>query len=268
MKQADKIILCYISMTIIATISNFTTNGYTASSTEHQKTESSNNTKLDWSGWNSGSVFEIDGNPPTNKNYAELKPGLHNIEYGGEIGTSFLLNPKMSDKYNYSATINMLANHTYKVLHERTYFYKGYNDYFWIEDKTSGEILAGNVPAYRKEKIERSEGARLERESKIHFDELTVQAECQDSEAQYDLALYYLVGIPPETKPDITKAYVWYSLSAFNGKERSKTVKEAILKELRPENILEADYLISKLKQIECKRDLNGKPTSKKVTVK
>ena len=268
MKKADKIILCCISVTIITTICNLKTTGYTANNTEHQETESSKNTILDWSGWNSGSVFEVDGNPQTNKNRVELTPGPHNIEYGGEIGTSFLLNPKMSDKYTYSATINMIANHTYKVLHERTYVYGGYSDYFWIEDRTSGEIMAGNVPGYRKEKIERSETARLERESKIHFDELTVQAECQDSGAQYDLALYYLAGIPPETKADITKAYVWYSLSAFNGKESANAVKKSILKDLRPENLLEANYLISKLKQIECTRDLNGKPTSKKVTLK
>ena len=103
---------------------------------------------LDWSGWGSGDVFEIDGDILTNHNRAELKPGRHNIRYGGEIGTSFLLNPKMSDSYDFSTSVDMMPGHTYKVMHKRTYGYASYRDYFWIEDTLTGEVVAGNFPGY------------------------------------------------------------------------------------------------------------------------
>jgi hypothetical protein len=217
---------------------------------------------LDWSGWSSGDVLEIDGEAQAHRHHAELKPGRHHIRYGGEIGTSFLLNPKMSDKYDYPASIDMRAGHTYKVKHERTYGYGSYEDYFWIEDAATGEIVAGNLPGYQREKKERSEAARLERQVEEHFEALTNSADCGDAKAQYDLGLYYLAGIPPVAEPDIVKAFAWYSLAASNGNLEALGVKQKIIEDMRRENISEADNLLAKLKKNACKSGPSSAPTS------
>ncbi|MEJ2729308.1 MAG: hypothetical protein P8185_12505 [Deltaproteobacteria bacterium] len=208
---------------------------------------------LDWSGWGSGEVLEIDGNATKSQYRAELNPGKHNIRYGGKIGTSFLLNPRMSDSYDYSASIDMRAGHTYKVIHERTYGYGSYKDYFWIEDATTGEIMAGNLPEYQREKKERSEEAVLERQTRDHFEALTVSAECGDAKAQYDLGLYYLAGIPPVARPDIVMAFLWYGLAASNGYHDAATIKERIHKDLSKEHTLAAERLINESKKTDCR---------------
>jgi Sel1 repeat len=232
----------------------------------HKGSELGETAILDWSGWGSGDVLEIDGNIQTNENRAELKPGRHNMRYGGRIGTSFLLNPKMYDSYDYSATIDMRTGHTYKVMHERTYGYGSYRDYFWIEDAATGEIVAGNLPDYHRKERERSEQARLEREIKDHFETLTVSAECDDAMAQYDLGLYYLAGIPPVAEPDIVKAFVWYSLAASNGYKDAVTVKERILNDMQKEQILEADNFKTKLKETECKTNPSTQPSTSNIS--
>jgi hypothetical protein len=221
--------------------------------TAHKEPVQGESAILDWSGWSSGDIFEIDGNEQTNQDRAELKPGKHNIRYGGKIGTSFLLNPKMSDSYDYSASIDMRAGHTYKVIHERTYGYGSYEDYFWIEDTTTGEIMAGDLPAHQKEKKELSEEARLERQIRDHFEALTVSAECGDAKAQYDLGLYYLAGIPPVARPDIVMAFAWYGLAASNGYHDAAAIKKRIQKDLRKEHILAAESLIKESKKIDCR---------------
>jgi hypothetical protein len=228
----------------------------------HQEEVKGETAILDWSGWGSGDVFEIDGEARSHRHHAELKPGKHNIRYGGEIGTSFLLNPKMSDNYDYPVSIDMRAGHTYKVKHERTYGYGSYEDYFWIEDAATGEIMAGNLPGYQREKKERSEAARLERQVEEHFEALTVAAGCGDPNAQFDLGLYYLAGIPPVAEPDIATAFAWYSLAASNGKQEAPAVREKILKDMRRENISEADNLLNKLKKNACRSGPGSEPTS------
>lgn len=245
-----------ISFPCIAAIAIMTIlSGCAAQGVNHNASELDKTAILDWSGWNSGDVLEIDGNKQTNQNHAELSPGKHTVRYGGRIGTSFLLNPKMSDSYEYSATIDMLAGHTYKVVHERSYGYGNYKDYFWIEDADTGEIVAGYLPEYKRENLERSEEAALSREIKNHFEALSSSAECGDASAQYDLGLYFLAGIPPVEKPDIVVAFVWYSLAALNGYKDAQAVKENIIKDMPDGYLSETDRLIDKLKKADCKKE-------------
>ena len=247
MKKFFNFFLFVVGLVVILTSASCT-----SSEAYLKASESGETAKLDWSGWGSGDVLEIDGVAQTNQNQAQLKPGSHNIRYGGRRGTSFLLNPKMYDSYDYLASIDMRAGHTYRVLHERTYGYGSYRDHFWIEDVDTGEIVAGHLPDYHREKKDRSKEASLERQVKDHFETLSDSAACGDSKAQYDLGLYYLAGIQPVGQPDIVSAFVWYSLAASNGFQNAAAIKERILQDMPNEKISEADHLIVKLKKSDC----------------
>jgi hypothetical protein len=249
MEKFFNFFLFVIGLVVMLITASCTSNG-----AYFKASESGETAKLDWSGWGSGDVLEIDGVAQTNQNQAQLKPGKHNIRYGGRRGTSFLLNSKMYDSYDYQASIDMRGGHTYRVLHERTYGYGSYRDFFWIEDADTGEIVAGHLPDYRREKKERSKEASLERQVKDHFETLSDSAACGDTKAQYDLSLYYLAGIPPVGRPDIVSAFVWYSLAASIGYQDAAAVKERILQDMRNEEISEADHLIVKLKKSDCNK--------------
>jgi hypothetical protein len=254
--------LCKVALTVILCAAFINCGAGGGGGVYHKEAITGETAILDWSGWGTGDVLEIDGETPAHQNHAELKPGKHNIRYGGEIGTSFLLNPKMSDNYDYPAAIDMRAGHTYKVMHERMHGYGSYRDYFWVEDASTGEIMAGNLPEYQREKKERSAAARVERQVEEHFEALTVSAECGDAKAQYDLGLYYLAGIPPVAEPDIVTAFVWYSLAASNGNPEALAVKGRILKDMRKENISEADDLLNNLIKNDCSSGPHSEPLS------
>ncbi len=210
---------------------------------------------LDWSGWGAPRVLEIDGEKTTGPRVAKLPAGRHTIRYGGWFGASVLLNPRMGDTYDLVATIDMKAGHVYEPKRERVYGYRAYRDYLWIEDMTTGEVVAGHLPAHHREKLQRSERARAEREVAEHFDGLSVAARCGDGRAQYDLGLYYLAGIEPLGRRDLVHAYAWYSLAASNGYPGADAVKERIEKEMRPEERAEGERVRAGARARECPRE-------------
>lgn len=218
---------------------------------------------LDWSAWGAGQVLAIDGNAPGKENRIELQPGNHEIRYGGRRGSSFLLNPRMKDEYDYSASINMRAGHHYVVQHERTYKYRGYRDFFWIEDLTSGEVVAGSFPAHEKEIEARSEQAKVKRTIEDHFQRLLESAECGNPDAQYDLGTYYLAGIRPVGKRDNVRAWVFYRMAASKGHPNAGDVATRIYRDLNQEQIANAETELAQFKPTPCRSSPETNETQK-----
>lgn len=83
---------------------------------------------------------EIDG-----RKYRAVKllPGVHHIEWQKTFGVSFLVDPRMFAKYKKSATVTLMAGHTYRLRAERTYG-PGYVVFFWIEDAATGNVVWGS----------------------------------------------------------------------------------------------------------------------------
>lgn len=207
---------------------------------------------LDWSGWGAPRVFGIDGKATAGQDQAKLPPGKHTIRYGGSFATSVLLNPKGSAEYDLGATIDMKAGHVYAPKSERVYGYGTYRDYLWIEDTTTGEVVAGQLPPAEREKTKRSGRARVKREVEEHFEALSAAAGCGDAHAEYDLGLYYLAGIDPVGHRDLVQAYVWYSVAASRGHQDAAGVRDRVRKDLRPEQLDLAERLIASARSREC----------------
>jgi hypothetical protein len=239
-------------MLVVVTLAGL--NSYASSGSPSKNLTGGQTAVLDWSGWNAGQVLAIDGNAPGKRTLIELAPGKHEIRYGGRVGTSFLLNPRMKDDYEYPALIDMRAGHHYSVRHERTYGYGSYRDFFWIEDFTSGEVVAGSMPPHKKEKEKQSVQARIRRTIEDHFLALLESAECGDPSAQYDLGAYYLAAIRPLDKRDIVGAWVLYSMAASNGHANAEAVASRIYRDLRQEQIVEAETSLAQFKSRPCNR--------------
>lgn len=218
---------------------------------------------LDWSGWDAAYVLEIDGKKPDPggllvrgyppQTQARLFPGKHAIRYGGVVGTSVMLNPRMEDRYDRAATIDMKAGHVYAVRRKRVYGYpRSYQDYLWIEDTTTDEVMAGELPPHEREKAGHSQSAAAAREVLEHFEALSASAQCGDARAQYDLGLYYLAGNAPLERRDLLLAYVWYSLAASNGHADAAAVKERIRQEIPLEQLAGAEGIIADTQLAPC----------------
>lgn len=79
----------------------------------------------------------------------KLLPGSYPLRWGCTFGVSFLVNPQMKDRREYGTTVTLEANHTYTLHVDRTYG-RGYRVFFWIEDRATGEIIAGVKKPSRK----------------------------------------------------------------------------------------------------------------------
>jgi len=176
---------------------------------------------------------------------ARLLPGKHTIRYG-------LYSPDRVD------TIDMKAGHGYVGRYEHVS--KG-NNYLWIEDTTTGEVVAGVLPPQEREKAQRSERARVEREVAEHFGALLAAAECGEARAQYDVGVYYLAGLDPVGRRDLVAAYVWYGRAASRGQADAVAVKDRISGELPPEQRAAADRLMTSVKAKDCAA---GRPAPEK----
>gem|GEM_PF-2634682 len=201
---------------------------------------------LDWSGWNSPRVSEIDGRAVDGGGFpqsrARLLPGKHHIRYGGCFGASVLRGPRWRCQ-DESAVVYLRAGRIYRAKRERVYGHRRDVDYQWIEDTTTGEVIAGKLPPHAREEARRSERAKNESALLDHFDALSVSAGCGDAQAQYALALYYLTGIEPVSRRDLTQAYFWYSNAASQQYADAAVIKERLGKELSLKQLAEAGNL-------------------------
>jgi hypothetical protein len=137
-------------------------------------------------------------------------------------------------------------------MHERVYGLGGYGDYFWIEDLTTGEVVAGSYPGYDKEKTERSHSARQQRQTEDHFQFLLESAQCGSPEAQYEVGVYFLTGLPPLTHRDAAKAWSWFGLAESNGIPKAGEIRQRIGGHLSADRLHTGKEYQSRFKAVEC----------------
>lgn len=71
-----------------------------------------------------------------------LLPGEHQVEWGEEFGVSVMIEPSGFASGSSSEKVDLEAGHSYTLKADRTTGH-GYRMYFWIEDDTTGRVLAG-----------------------------------------------------------------------------------------------------------------------------
>lgn len=72
----------------------------------------------------------------------KLLPGPHRLVWHDSFGVSVLVDTRMSVEFALKAAIDMQAGHTYRLCKDRTTG-KNYRAYMWIEDTTTGNVVAG-----------------------------------------------------------------------------------------------------------------------------
>jgi hypothetical protein len=89
-------------------------------------------------------AVRIDGFEVSSADYGRvnLLPGNHQVSWDAEFGVSVLVNPSGWDTTEVDLTVNLLAGHAYTVNADRTTG-PGYRMYLWMEDASSGEVIAG-----------------------------------------------------------------------------------------------------------------------------
>ncbi len=97
----------------------------------------------------SAAFYEIDGSrlehPDPDKYYheAHLRPGPHAVTLTRWFGVSVFLVPKgYIEPVSGRFTVDMKADHVYELHADRTHG-SGFRVYFWIEDATTKEVVAG-----------------------------------------------------------------------------------------------------------------------------
>jgi hypothetical protein len=71
-----------------------------------------------------------------------LLPGEHLIEWGTEFGVSVMIEPSGFATGGRKENVTLEPGHSYTLKADRTTG-PGYRMFFWIEDDTTGQILAG-----------------------------------------------------------------------------------------------------------------------------
>ena len=93
-----------------------------------------------------GSASEaiIDGMKVDRSNYGTvtLLPGPHEIRWNTWFGVSVLVDSSGFATRESEQVVELKAGHTYILKADRTYG-RGYRTYLWIEDTSSGEVIAG-----------------------------------------------------------------------------------------------------------------------------
>jgi TPR repeat protein len=197
---------------------------------------------LSWSPASRSSVRAIDGETVGRGKRVKLAPGSHTVRidywWKGRV-------------YTHDVTIDVRMGHVY-VVNDETH------GFAWIEDVTTEEVVAGDLPPYKRDKARRSERARANREISDHFATLSAAA-CGDARAQYDLGLHYLAGVKPARR-DLMKAYVWYGLAAIHGHLDASAAQDRIRDELDPDRLAAADRELAEAQSRECARQPGVSP--------
>jgi hypothetical protein len=82
---------------------------------------------------------------------------------------------------------------------------------------------------------------------------------CPNADLGHADAQYYIGNIyfdKPYYKPDLLRAYVWYSLAASGGHEVAATKLQKVLSELTPDQLSKASHLLKMWRPGECEKDL------------
>jgi hypothetical protein len=73
----------------------------------------------------------------------KLMPGSHRIEWTNLFGISVMVDSRGIVAFDLKETIILQAGHLYKLRADRTHGH-GYRVYMWIEDTSTGSVVAGN----------------------------------------------------------------------------------------------------------------------------
>ncbi len=202
---------------------------------------------LDWSGSGDPAVLAIDGRKPERGvEQSRLPPGRHEIAYGGWFGVSVLSDASGVRSYEQSATLDLKAAHVYATRRERVYrLMQQPQDYLWIEDVATGEVLAGSFPPGDRSEIARREHARDDREAQERFETLLAAASCDAAASGARLGAFYLAGEPPLRRRDLAQAFAWYSRAEAGGDASAGSIRARIAAELTPTERDEAERLLT-----------------------
>jgi TPR repeat protein len=181
-------------------------------------------------------VIRIDGATLPDKarelRWMALAPGKYRVSYGGVFAYSRGYSIPSVDRVYMEQfqEIDFRAGHVYETQRERVYHER--RDYLWIEDLTTGEIVAGAPPADRQQLRLRSNEVRAARLAREGFENAFARADCGDPRAQSEVALYYLAGLEPLPAGDLALAYAWYTRAAQGGDAAAPALAERIRPDL------------------------------------
>jgi hypothetical protein len=191
---------------------------------------------IEWSD-QAGAVRMIDDKEvEVDSRSAVLSPGRHTVIVDFVRGQSIMLGPttvRLDENFEFFAE----GGHTYSVRYDRVYFPGGRpRDFIWIEDADSGAIIDGQIPPGNipDQASAYYAGKSRSRSAEAYYN-LSYQAHCGESSAQYDLALFYLAGIEPIGEPDPALAYAWYERAALAGHRGTESVLRFLWEDLSSE---------------------------------
>lgn len=124
--------------------------------------------------------------------------------------------------------------------------------YLWVENTTTGEIVAGDPPSDRTELIQRSDAVRDRRLTRQRFEKTLRDASCGDVLAQNRVGLLYLAGLEPLEQPDLVQAYVWYGMAGARGDAAAESVSKRIAAELSPGQMESARHASAEASVTDC----------------
>jgi hypothetical protein len=151
-------------------------------------------------------------------NIANLSAGRHVIRYEAIYGGSVIYCGAFHGDAGYLTAV-LQAGHQYLIDSDK--ITRTCTIYVWLEDRTTGELVAGRVsPARRDDLIEMS----LQAQDATDFADLRMAAEAGDPDAAYALAMHYLLGDPPLLAPNQVTASYWLERAAEAGHTRAASL--------------------------------------------
>jgi hypothetical protein len=87
---------------------------------------------------------EFNGRPVSRRDWSEvhLLPGEHTVRWLTQFGASVMVEPSGFATGGAEIRVHLQAGETYRLMADRTTGY-GYRMYFWIENATTGTVVAG-----------------------------------------------------------------------------------------------------------------------------
>jgi len=84
-------------------------------------------------------MYYVDG---SNYRIVKMLPGPHRIDWTHTYNFSPMVNTQMLDDFRHIATVSLEPGHKYRLQADRTTG-QGYRVYMWIEDSSTGAVVAG-----------------------------------------------------------------------------------------------------------------------------
>ena len=205
---------------------------------------------LDWSGRNAPDVMEIDANRvsadwatsrtgPSPKR-AKLRPGTHKIVLRNVARVRRTGAAPFMVLARFPISLNTSAGHTYLVKQTWHGFglYSIETNFIWIEDATTGEVVAGMTPSSEEYSQPRSAVQMAQWRS------LCRNAVDGDGSASSGIGSHYRHGWEP-IKQNFVLAYKWFGLAVKAGYAGAAKYQDDVAVEMSPQQLAEAKQLIA-----------------------